>query len=130
MDSSISDCVKELKNINLEIMRIQQHAREQVKKLKPRKMELENKIQNYLEENDREGLRYGSTVILLAEKKKTVGPRKKKDKLEAVGKVLTRYGFSSPNKAAEELFRTLKGDVQKVPCLKIKQIKYDYSDLI
>jgi len=130
MDSSISDCVKELKNINMEMMRIREHSKQEINKLKPRKLDLENKIQQYLEDNDREGLRYGSTVILLSEKKSRQGPRRKQsEKIEISSQVLAKYGISNAKDVTQELFEALKGKMQKVPCLKMKQVKYDYSNL-
>ena len=127
MDSSISECVKELKNINVEMSRLREQYRDQVKKLKPRKLQLENKIQTYLEENDKEGLKYGSTVILLTERKeRREKPKKQNEKIEVSSQVLSRYGIENTKQAANELLEALRGRVYKVPCLKMKQIKFDY----
>jgi hypothetical protein len=127
----IVSAIKELRSIHNEIATLRAHYKTEMKKLKPRQMELESLVQTYLEENNQTGVKVGPTVIMLSEKKKYNAPKRKEEKLKAGEEALKKYGIRQPLPILNSIFEALKGEPIMIHAIKLKQerSKLEYKDL-
>ena len=115
MTDTIIGNIKELKSLNNEL----KTRMVELRSLKLRKKIIENSIIEYLNEKDQPGIKYNNMIILSHEKATRV-VRKKPEKINIGMSVLEKYGIQDPAKALGEIMDAMKGDVNKVPCLRIK----------
>jgi len=111
--ASIQNNVKELKDINTEIKRLQIET----KRLKKRAQDIEKNILSYLNEKEQPGLKYQNTAIIIENKAKRVG-RSKKDADSNAIRILEESGVHN----AREIFNKIKesGKGEQVQMQKVK----------
>ncbi len=114
--SEISSALKELKGVAQEI----HNLNKQLKELRQRKKDLESIVIEYLDSNDRNGVRLDNIVFVASEK--NARERKKKNEIEKdTAEVLRRHGVQGDvREVMEELEATRKGTASTVPVLKMK----------
>lgn len=114
--SEIRAALEELKGVAQEIYNLNK----QLKDLRARKKELESKVIEYLDSNDRSGLRLENIVFVASEK--NARARKKKSEItKDTAEVLKKHGVQGDiNEVIEELEASRKGAASTVPVLKMK----------
>ena len=114
--SDIRGTLAELKEIAQEV----HNLNKKLKELRERKKELEKSVVDYLEQNDKPGLRLDNIVFLATEK--TARARKKKaEVLKDTADVLKKHGVQGDlNEVILELEASRKGTASTVPVLKMK----------
>lgn len=117
MTSDVKSYVTELKNINDELKSL----RIKTIKLNHRKKELEEKLVDYLDKNEQNGVKFKGTAVIKEEKDKHV-PLKKKEKNQTAIFLLQQNGVKNPEKVYKELIDKLKGDVVTKKFIKLKNI--------
>lgn len=116
MAAEIRATLEELKGIAGEIFTLNKR----IKELRARKKELDQKVVDYLESNDKPGVRLDNIVFLAAEKNSRLR-RKKGEIQKATSEVLKKHGIQDNlEEIIEELEASRKGDVSTVPVLKMK----------
>lgn len=107
--------MKSLKDITQEIKRMAI----EIKKLNLQKKVIEERIKEYLEENNQPGIRYGELVILANERK---GYEKitKNEKKNKIYEVLQNNGVDDPIGVYDEILKSSKGEEKKIVTLKLK----------
>ena len=116
MSVEIRATLEELKGIAQE----QFSLNKKLKELRERKKALETKVIEYLEANDKPGLKLDNIIFLAAEK--TTHERKKKaDKMKDAISILENHGVKNAEEVLLELEATKKGGQSSVPVLKMKQ---------
>jgi hypothetical protein len=115
---SITYHVNELQKINIEIKR--QSA--ELSKLRKRHKELENIIQEFLNEKEQPGVKFGDFAVVLEKKSKfTIKPKKEKE--EDSLKILEECGVEDPKNVLDRLERAKKGDEIEQAKIKVKNVK-------
>lgn len=117
MTSDVKSYVTELKNINDELKAL----RFNTMKLNRRKKELEDKLVDYLDKNDQNGVKFKGTAVIKEEKDKHI-PLKKKEKNQTAISLLQENGVRNPEKVYKELIDKLRGDVVTKKVIKLKNI--------
>lgn len=102
---------REMKNLKLKLKGLNQRARV-----------VEEKIYNYMKENDMEGFKYNGTVII-AETKEKRKRKKKEDQRNDAVYVLEKYGVRDADKALDELMDARKGSPEETSKLKMSILK-------
>ena len=115
--SSIQGNVQELKEINVEIKRLQNET----KQLKKRSQELEKFIISYLNEKEQPGLKYQNTAILIENKAKRVGKTKKDIESQAI-RILQESGINNPREVLDKINESKRGE--KIEMQKVKMQDY------
>lgn len=111
---SIKNDVKELRRLDMEIKRLGK----ELNKLRKIKKDCENRILDYCESNDQNGLSFENITIYVDRKKKAV-PVKKNDKLNKGEIALQKYGVVNSRQALEEVLNAMKGESEEKASLKI-----------
>jgi copper chaperone CopZ len=113
--SEIRAALEELKGVAQEM----HNLTKQIKELRLRKKELEGKVIEYLDTNDRNGVRLDNVIFVATEKSSSL--RKKKAEVEKdAAEVLKRHGVQDVRGVLEELASVKKGESSTVPVLKMK----------
>ena len=114
--SEISAALKELEGVAREM----HNLNKQMKELRQRKKDLDSIVIEYLDSNDRKGVRLDNIVFVASEK--NARGRKKKNEIEKETiEVLRRHGVQGDiHEVIEELEATRKGAPSTVPVLKMK----------
>jgi hypothetical protein len=115
---SILDYVNELKNVNIEIKRLNQQAT----KLRKRAKEVEQNIIEFLKEKNQPGVKFQDTAIVVENKSKWVR-KGKKDIEEDSLKILEDNGIDDPKYVLEKILMARKGEELEQSKIKIKKIK-------
>lgn len=114
--SEIRAALDELNGVAQEMYNL----RKRLKELQQRKRELDSVVIEYLDSNDKKGLRVENIVFVATEK----NTRSRVNKSEAINNgvnVLNRYGIqNNAREILEELEATRKGPVSSVPVLRMK----------
>ena len=118
--SEIKSDVLELKSVEVELKR----ARARVKELNKKKANLEEKIQEYIENNGLPGFKWKSKGLYVKAEEKEVRDRKKeKDKKQDATAVLRRHGVSDAEKVLDEMLEAMRGEKKSKTKLKINKYK-------
>ena len=114
--SEIRAALDELKGVAQEMYNLNK----KLKELRQRKKELDEIVIEYLDNNDKKGLRVENVVFVATEK----NSRSRIGKSEVINNgvdVLTRYGIrENAREIVEELEASRKGQVSSVPVLRMK----------
>lgn len=116
MATEIRATLEELKGIAQEIYSLNKRLKE----LRLRKKECDKLVVDYLEANDKPGLKLDNIIFMAADK--STRARKKKDEVirDSVD-VLKRHGVSGdPAQILEELIEARRGETSKTSVLKMK----------
>jgi cation transport regulator ChaC len=114
--SEIRATLEELKSISQEVYNLNK----KLKEYRLRKKELEVKVVEYLETNDKPGLRLDN-IVFLATEKNTRSRKKKTEVVKDTVEILKRHGVQGDiNEVIEELEESRKGIASTVPVLKMK----------
>jgi hypothetical protein len=110
--------LRELKNITSEIKRL--NAESKVLRLK--KKEIEDRISEYLREENQPGVKYGDIVVLSKEsvRRKRL---KKKEKEEKAVAVLEDMGVLDARNALTNILDSMKGEEYVLESLQLKETK-------
>lgn len=115
---SIQNYIDELKNLNIELKRLNKASAIIRKNIK----ESEKNIIEYLNEKDQPGVKYQDFAIVLENSQKRV-TKKKKDIEEDSIRVLEEYGLSNPKSVLEKILEARKGEEIDSQKIKIKKLK-------
>lgn len=115
--SYIQSNVQELKNINLEIKRLQG----EMKKLKKRSQDIEKNILTYLNEKEQPGLKYQNTAIIIENKPKRIMKTKKDIENNAI-RILEDSGISNAKEVLAKINESKKGDQVQMQKVKLQII--------
>ena len=116
MATEIRATLEELKGIAQELFNLNK----KIKELRARKKECEKKVVDYLEANDKPGLRLDNIVFLTTEKNSRAR-KKKADIVKDTAEVLQRHGVQgNVEEVIKELEESRKGMASTVPVLKMK----------
>jgi len=115
--SSIQGYVAELKNINVEIKRLQN----EIKKFKKRAVEVEKNILTYLNEKEQPGVKYQNTAIIIENKAKRIAKTRKDVESEAL-RILQNNGVANPQEVLKQITESRKGDKVEMQKVKIQNI--------
>lgn len=115
--SDIKIFIKEINEIDKEIKYLQNKTKE----LKEHKKKLEHRVQEYMEETNRPGFRYGGTAVIM-EKKQRRKPKGKKQRIEDIDKLLKNAGIYNEGLARRILSET-QGEVIEQRQVKIMNNK-------
>ena len=114
--AEIRATLEELKSISQEVYNLNK----KLKEYRLRKKELETKVVDYLETNDKPGLRLDN-IVFLATEKNSRARKKRTEVVKDTVEILKRHGVQGDvNEVIEELEETRKGMVSTVPVLKMK----------
>lgn len=114
--SDIRDKLEELKSIGQEM----HNLNKQLKTLRLRKKELEEDVVEYLDSQEKKGIRFGS-ITFLAKDKKTTARKNKAEVMKDTADILIRHGVQgNVSQVIEELEASRKGTPSTVPVLKMK----------
>jgi len=116
--SSIQSYVNDLKNLNIELKRLNKNALEIRKKIK----EAERNIIDYLREKEQPGVKYQDMAIIIENKTKRVS-KKKKDIEEDSIRVLENVGISNAKSVLDKILDARKGEEIEDKKIKIKKLK-------
>lgn len=110
--------LKELKSISSEIKRLNADC----KVLRLKKKEIEDRITEYLREENQPGVKYGDIVVLSKEsvRRKRL---KKKEKEEKAVAVLEEMGILDAKQALSTILDSMKGEEYILESLQIKETK-------
>jgi len=118
--ASIQSNVQELKEINLEIKRLQT----QTKNLKKRATEIEKYIISYLNEKEQPGLKYQNTAIVLENKAQKIRKSKKDTENDTI-RILEESGVSNAKEVLKKIAdskNTNKTNMQKIKLQSITKL--------
>lgn len=90
----------------------------ELRQLRKRKTELEEKIINIMGRTGEKAVMYNNKAFILDTKKKT-NRKKNSDKRNDLINILSRQGVAQPERVAEDILRSQKGETQEVPRLKV-----------
>lgn len=113
----VSD-MKELKNLSTEIKRL--NAETKVLRLK--KKDIEERIMDYLHEENQPGVKYGDLVVLSKERI-TRKRLKKKEKEDNAILTLENMGIVNAKDAFQSILESMKGEETVVESLQLKETK-------
>jgi hypothetical protein len=116
--SSIQSYVSELKNLNIELKRVNKNAFDIRKKIK----EVEKNIIEYLREKEQPGVKYQDMAIIVENKTKRAN-KKKKDIEEDSIRILEENGIRDPKNVLDKILDARKGDEVENKKIKIKKLK-------
>lgn len=118
---SITGTINELQSINQEIQRLAK----QLKTLREKKRTLENTISEFIEEQQKPGIKYKGTQFLPQTKQKVDRKRTTKVKQEDASKVLQKYGISEQNSQTlvKEMLEAMRGPRTEETSLIMKKVK-------
>lgn len=115
--ASIQNNVKELKDINTEIKRLQIET----KKLKKRAQDIEKNILSYLNEKEQPGLKYQNTAIIIENKAKRVSKSKKDSDSNAI-RILEENGVHNAGEIMRKIAESRKGEQIQMQKVKLQNI--------
>jgi hypothetical protein len=113
----VSD-MKELKIINNEMKR----CNVILKQLRERKKKIENNILNYLENNEKPGVKYEDLIAVKKDKKQRERKSQTEKKEEAI-RLLENNGIRDAENFYKEFIETIKGKEEIISSLKVKEHK-------
>ena len=116
--SSIQSYVNELKNLNIELKRVNKNAFDIRKKIK----EAEKNIIEYLREKEQPGVKYQDMAIIVENKTKRAN-KKKKDIEEDSIRILEDCGVYDAKNVLDKILNARKGEEIENKKIKIKKIK-------
>ena len=116
--SAIQNYINELKNLNIELKRLNKASHV----VRQRAKQVESDIINYLREKEQPGVKYQDMAIVVENKTKRIN-KSKKDIEEDSLRVLEDYGISNAKEVLDEILRARKGEEIENQKLKIKNIK-------
>lgn len=114
---SIQTDVNELNNILIEMKRLNKSIAD----LRKRKKEIEGRITTFLQSKDQPGVKYKGMAII-AEDKKKICYKSKKDKEKSGIETLKKYGIHNPDEVLKEVISSMRGEELETKKLKIKKI--------
>lgn len=114
---SIQSEINELNSLDVEIKRISN----QLKSLRKRKSELEDKIVEFLEEKKTNGFKFGTKGFLLEERKRKVNKKRKDWEKDAI-QILKDNGVSNPEKVYGEIKNAKVSENKEYKKLKITEL--------
>lgn len=103
----LNEITKELKRLSLDMS-----------KLRKRKEVIEQKIQSFLEETQKVGVKANDISVVLEEKTKHIR-KKKGDKIQDCINILNHYNIGNAQKICTEFMNALKGNEENVKKIKI-----------
>ncbi len=118
MSETILNDLKELKSITNEIKRISIRLKE----LRLNKSEIEDRVMEYLDQEDQVGVKFENMVILARQKTKRV-KKAKKDKDSDAAAILESYGIENPKEALKQIMDSMKGEEEIVSSLQVKETR-------
>ena len=118
MAAQVVGDLKELKNVTTEIKRLNA----EIKLLRIDKKKIEDRIMDYLHQEEQPGVKFGD-IIVLSNERTTRKRLKKKEKEENAINVLEGMGVSNPKEALQNILDSMKGEETVVESLKIKEAK-------
>lgn len=118
MSAKIFGDLKELKNITNEIKRLNI----KLKELRLNKSEIEDRIKEYLEEEDQVGVKFENMIIMTQQKTKR-SRMGKKEKEASASAVLEGMGIENPQEALKQIMESMKGEEELVSSLQVKETK-------
>lgn len=102
--TEISSLVNELKSLSIEI----KNRSIELSKYRKRQETIKDQILNYLEQENKPGLKHNGTVII-TEDKESRQRKKKAEKTQDCINVLKHYGINNADKIYKELIEVQKG---------------------
>lgn len=115
--SSIQSYISEIKNLNIELKRINKQATGIRKRIK----DLEQNIINYLSKKEQPGVKFQDIAIVVENKTKREY-KAKKDKEDAAIKILENRGISDSKYVLEQILEARRGNPVEDKKIKIKKI--------
>lgn len=115
--TSIQSYVNELKNLNIELKRVNKTAFDIRKKIK----EAEKNIIEYLREKEQPGVKYQDMAIIIENKTKRT-TKKKKDIEEDSIRVLEEHGIRNAKSVLDKILEARKGEEIENKKIKIKKL--------
>ena len=119
--SSITGTINELQSVNVEIQRLSKH----LKTLRKKKQELQKSITEFIETQDKPGIKYKGNQFIPETKKLVDRTRSTKVKEHDASKVLQKYGISEENSTTlvKEMLDAMRGPRTEETSLVVKKIK-------
>lgn len=115
---SIRNYIDEIKNLNIELKRLNKASAIIRKNIK----DVEKNIIDYLDQKEQPGVKYQDFAVIVENKTKHTS-KKKKDIEEDSLRILEEYGISNPQSALKEILEARRGEEVDNKKLKIKKIK-------
>jgi len=115
---SIQHYINEIKNLNIELKRLNKSAAIIRKNIK----EAEKNIIEFLREKEQPGVKYQDFAVILENKPKRAS-KKKKDIEEDSIRILEDYGIPNPKSVLFEILEARKGEEIDSQKIKIKKLK-------
>lgn len=115
---SIKSDVNELSHINVEIKRLSG----QLRNLRQKAKDVEERIIAYLKEREQPGVKYQGTAIVLENKPKRM-PKKVKDRHESAISVLRNCEVDDPESVLKQILEAQRGDFMESSKLKIRHLE-------
>ena len=118
---SITAEINELQSLNQEIQR----QTTSLRNLRQRKKEVEKNISDFIDRQEKPGIKYKGNQFLPETKQKIDRTRKAKVKEQDARRCLENYGISETNSKiiVAEMLEAMRGPRQEVSSLKIKKLK-------
>jgi hypothetical protein len=114
MSTETKALIEELNEITKELKRLGN----EMFKLRKRKDDIEKKIQLFLEETQKIGVKSNDISVVLEEKTKLVR-KKKNEKLQDCINILNHYNIGNAQKICTEFMNALKGQEENIKKIKI-----------
>jgi hypothetical protein len=115
--STVVSLMNELKNINIEIQRLNSS----LKTIKDRKKTIEGKLTSYFEKQNKPGAKTQDMVVVVQESvRRPVKPKEQKE--EDVISILNGAGVQNPKELYENIINAMKGEEKRKATLKIKDV--------
>jgi len=114
---SIQTDVNELSNILKEMKRLNKTIAD----LRKRKKTIEDRITSFLQSKEQPGVKYKGMAII-AEDKKKICYKSKKEKEKSGIETLKKYGIQNPDQILKELLLSMQGEEQDMKKLTLKKI--------
>lgn len=110
--------MRELKNIQSEIKRLNEH----LKNLRDKKNTIEANILNYLKQTNQIGVKYEDTIVMIHDKKHRQKINQK-DKKEEIIKYLENQGIRNAESFFKDISEKMKGTQQTISSIKLTEYK-------
>lgn len=104
MTSAVKNYIDEYNNLNTEIKRLYNSIRE----FNDRKKVIEEKIIDYITQQQSQGIKYNEKAIVL-QTKKTTKRKKKMEKMGDIEKILNQNGITNTENVIKDIFAALAG---------------------
>jgi hypothetical protein len=116
---SIRGDIEELKRVEAEIKNLNNH----VNIWRKRRTDIKKRISDYFESRNEPGAKDGNIAIICNKKERSVGKKKKEEKVEDSLYILKKHGVHDARNVLEEILKTMKGPTEIVSDVKIRKIK-------